>query len=160
MNKFIVFTISGEEFGIDLGKVYEILKPQKATPCPGTPGYINGIFNLRGTVIPLMDLRKRLGVESSPEKEKIIIVYIHKEMIGLLVDTIEGIESIDAQHVSPPPSLFKGLKPEYLLGVGKLPERLIIILNLDNLMTTEELQLIGGITEDALYRKEEDNEGA
>jgi purine-binding chemotaxis protein CheW len=147
LNKFIVFTIAGEVFGIELGKVFEIIKPQKATPCPGTPGYINGIFELRGIVIPLMDLRRRLGVDPSPEKEKIIIVYIHGEQIGLLVDTIVEIISIDLTDISPPPSIFKGIKPEYLSGIARLSEKLIIILNLDNLMTSEEIMQLGDITE-------------
>lgn len=146
MDKFIVCKIAGEDFGIGLEKVFEILKPQKVIPCPGTPGYIRGIFNLRGTVVPLMDLRIRLGVEPSAEKEKIVIVYIHDEKIGLLVDAIDEIISIDREQIASPPSLFRGLKPEYLLGIGKLSDRLVIILNLDKLLTTEEIRLLGDIS--------------
>ena len=153
MGKYIVFKIFGEEFGIELGKVFEIIKPQKAIPCPGTPDYIKGIFNLRNTVIPLMDLRKRLGVNPSPQKEKIIIVYLHDEKIGLLVDAIEEIMSIDEEQISPPPSLFKGLKSEYLLGVGTLNDRLIIILDLDVMMTIKEIQFLGDIRKDTPVKK-------
>ena len=159
MNKFIVFSIAGEEFGIELGKVFEIIKPQKAIPCPGTPDHILGIFNLRETVVPLMDLRKRLGVDVTPAKEKIIVVYIHGEKIGLMVDSIAEIISIEQSKIASPPALFKGLKPEYIQGIGKIPGRLIIILNLDNLMSSEEIILIGDLAESSSTDDEEENEG-
>ena len=158
MGKFIVFRIHGEEFGIELDRVFEIINPQKAIPCPGTPEYIKGIFNLRGTVVPLMDLRQRLGVTPSPENEKIIVVYMHHEKVGLLVDTIEEITNIDEEQIASPPSLFKGLKPEYLLGVGKLSDRLIIILNMDAMMTIEEIKFLGDKSEITLPDEEDDND--
>ena len=158
MNKYIVFRIHGEEFGIELGKVFEIINPLKVIPCPGTPEYIKGIFNLRGTVVPLMDLRQRLGVTPSPENEKIIVVYMHDEKVGLLVDAIEEIANINEEQIASPPSIFKGLKPEYLLGVGKLSDRLIIILNMDTLMTIEEIKFLGDISDASLPEKEDDND--
>ncbi len=160
MGKYIVFKIRGEEFGVELGKVFEIIKPQKVIPCPGTPSYIKGIFNLRDTVVPLMDLRERLGVNPVPGKEKIIVVYMHEEKIGILVDVIEEITNIDEEQISPPPSIFKGLRPEYLLGVGKLPDRLVIILNLDAMMTIEEIKFLGDIDvkKSTLPEEEKDND--
>jgi purine-binding chemotaxis protein CheW len=158
VGKYIVFRIHGEEFGIELGRVFEIINPQKAIPCPGTPAYIKGIFNLRGTVIPLMDLRQRLGVSPSTEKEKIVVAFMHDEKVGLLVDAIEEITNIDEEQIASPPSIFKGLKPEYLLGVGKLSDRLIIILNMDAMMTIEEIKFLGDISEVSLADEEDDND--
>ena len=147
MSKYLVFSIAGEECGIELSKVLEIIRPQKTTPLPGVPKYINGLINLRGVVMPLMDLRKRLGVKSIPKKERVIIVSIHNEKIGLMVDSVNEITNIDDNDIVSPPAIFRGIKPEYLKGIGKIPERLIILLNLDNLLTSEEIVLLGDISE-------------
>lgn len=145
MGKYAIFAISGEEFGIELNEVHEIIKPQKVNHCPGVPRYISGIFSLRGDVIPLMDMRKRLNVESIPNKEKIIIVDIYEGILGLLVDSVKEILNIEDEQIVPPPSIFKGLKPEYIKGIGKISQRLIIILNLNKLITPEEMTLLGDI---------------
>jgi len=147
LSKYLVFSIAAEECGIELSKVSEITRPQKTTPFPGVPKYINGIINLRGVVMPLMDLRKRLGVKSFPRKERIIIVSIHNEKIGLMVDSVNEITNIDNNNIVSPPAIFRGIKPEYLKGIGKIADRLIILLNLDNLLTSEEIILLGDISE-------------
>lgn len=153
----MVFRIAGEECGIELSKVLEIIRPQKTTPFPGVPKYISGIFNLRGVVMPLMDLRKRLGVKSIPKKERIIIVSIHNEKIGLLVDSVHEITDIDNTNIASPPAIFRGIKPEYLKGIGKITERLIILLNMDNLLTSEEIIMIGDISEAGTFNEKEQN---
>lgn len=142
MNKFTVFTIAGEEFGIELDKVVEIVRLQRATPLPKVPTFISGVINLRGTVMPMMDLRKRLNVKPSSSRERIIITRMHGEKIGLLVDTVKEIISIEKKQIASPPSIFKGLRPEYLRGIGKIADRLIVILNLDSLLTSEEMVLL------------------
>ncbi len=157
MSKYTIFTVAGEEFGIELEKIVEIIKPQKTTPIPRVPVFINGIINLRGSVIPLMDLRKRLGVESSSPHERIIITKLQGEKIGLLVDTVKDIVEIEEEQIASPPSIFKGLKPEYLRGIGKISDTLIIILNLDNLMTSEEIMLIGEKKENPDFANPPDN---
>jgi purine-binding chemotaxis protein CheW len=141
-NKFIVFSIAGKEFGIPIDRIVEIVKKQKITPLPKVPQFISGVINLRGAIIPLMDLRKRLGVEPSSVKERILIIKMHGEKIGLLVDDVREIARIENEHISSPPSIFKGLKQEYLLSIARIAERLIIILNLDNLLTSEEMILL------------------
>ncbi len=145
MGKFAVFTISGEEFGLELDKILEIVKSQESISLPSVPNYINGVINLRGTVIPLMDLRKRLNVKPSPQKERVIVTKMHGEKIGLLVDSVKKIVNIEEKEIAPAPSIFKGLKPEYIKGIGKILDRLIIILNLDNLLTSEEVISLGDI---------------
>jgi len=154
LSKFLLFTISGEEFGIELDRTFEIIQPQKATPLPGVPDYISGVINLRGFILPLMDMRRRLGVKPSPQREKIIIVKMHGEKIGLLVDSVKEILNIEDRQIASPPSIFKGLRPEYLKGIGKLSERLVIILNLDNLLTSEEIKLIEDLTEESFLKEE------
>ncbi|GAB4536248.1 MAG: chemotaxis protein CheW [Thermodesulfovibrionia bacterium] len=147
MGRFIIFTISGEEFGIEISKVIEIIRPQKAIGFPGVPAYVSGVFNLRGSVIPLIDMRKRLNVMPRPNREKILIVRLHEGKVGLLVDSVREILNIDEKMISPPPSIFKGLKTEHIKGIGRVNDRLIIIFNLDNLITLEEITMLEDITE-------------
>jgi len=158
LSKYLVFSIAGEECGIELSKVSEITRPQKTTPFPGVPKYIIGIINLRGVVFPLMDLRKRLGVTSFPKKERIIIVSIYNEKIGLMVDSVNEITNIDDSNIVSPPAIFRGIKPEYLKGIGKISERLIILLNLDNLLTSEEIMMMGDISDSGLLVEKGGNE--
>lgn len=142
MNKIAVFTIAGEEFGIELIKIVEIIKPRKVTPVPKVPAFISGMINLRGKVIPVMDLRVRFSVKPSSLREKILIAKMHGEEIGLIVDSVKEIINIEKEQIASPPTIFRGLKPEYLKGIGKLGDRLIIILNLDSLLTAEEMVLL------------------
>lgn len=150
MNKFAVFTIAGEEFGIELEKIVEVVKSQKVTPLLKVPEFITGVINLRGNVIPLMDLRKRLGVKPSSSRARIIVTKIHGGNIGLLVDTVKEILTIEKEEIASTPSIFKGLKPEYIMGIGKIADRLIVILNLDNLLSSDEIMLLGE-QKDALH---------
>jgi purine-binding chemotaxis protein CheW len=142
LNKIAVFTIAGEEFGTELDKIVEIIRPQKVTPIPKVPAFIIGVINLRGTVIPVMDLRARFSVKSSSLRERIVIAKMRGEKIGLLVDSVKEIMNIEKEQIASPPTIFRGLKPEYLMGIGKLGDRLIIILNLDSLLTAEEMILL------------------
>ncbi len=139
MNEYAIIIISQEEFGISLDRVIEVLKAQKITPLPEVSGLISGVINLRGIVIPIMDLRKRLNVKSAHGRERIIIVKIHGEKIGLLVDAVKEVLTIEKEQIAVPLSAFKGLNPEYLNGIGKIGDRLIILLNLETLLTSEEI---------------------
>ena len=157
MSKFAVFNISGEEFGIELGRIAEIVKFQKSTPLPKVPAFISGVINIRGDVIPLVDLRKRLGVEPSHSQGRIIITKIHEEKIGLLVDAVKEIVSIKKESIASTPSFFKGLKSEYIIGIGKVADRLIVILNLDNLLSSEEMILLGEHKETLRFKDAKEN---
>ena len=157
MSKFAVFNISGEEFGIELGRIAEIVKFQKSTPLPKVPAFISGVINIRGDVIPLVDLRKRLGVEPSHIQGRIIITKIYEEKIGLLVDAVKEIVSIEKESIASTPSFFKGLKSEYITGIGKVAERLIVILNLDNLLSSEEMILLGEHKETLRFKDAKEN---
>lgn len=138
MRKFTVFRISDEYFGIAIERVAEILKVQKVFTLPGMPAFLSGVMNVRGVIIPLIDLRKRFGMQPSGKKEKIILVRFGEEKVGFLVDEIKEILSLDAGEITNPPSIFKGFKTEYLTGLGKKGDRIIILLNIDNLLSSEE----------------------
>lgn len=138
MSKFTIFNISGDVFGIDISRVLEILRVQKIFSIPGLPGFLTGVMSVRGAVIPVMDLRLRFGMKPAGKKERIILVRYGEEKIGFLVDEIREIMRLDLEDIRPSPSIFKGFKTEYLTGLGKKGDQIIILLNIDNLLTSEE----------------------
>jgi len=138
MRKFAVFVIADETFGIEIERVVEIIKVQKIFSMPGLPDFLSGVMSVRGAVIPLIDLRMRFGKAPSGKKERIIIVRFGVEKIGVLVDGIKEIMSLAPEEMISPPSIFKGFKTEYLTGLGKKGEGIIILLDIDNLLTSEE----------------------
>lgn len=138
MRKFAVFKISEEDFGVEVSRIVEVLKRQKIYSLPELPDFLSGVITVRGEVIPLLDLRRRFGTQAPAKKERIIVVRYDREKIGLLVDEIKEILSIANEDIVAPPSLFKGLKRTYLTGLGKKDDRIIILLNIDNLLTSEE----------------------
>ena len=138
MVKVTVAQAGEDEFGIYISRVVEILTVQRIYPLPHLPSSLSGVINTRGYVIPIMDLRRRLGIEPAPAKERIIIIRYGNEKVGLLVDGVREIISFESGEIIPPPSIFKGMKTEYLTGIGKKKDRIIILLNLDTLLSSEE----------------------
>jgi len=138
MRKFTIFKIGDEVFGIGIERVVEILKVQKIFTIPGLPEFLSGVMSVRGNIVPVIDLRRRFGIKPSGNKERIIIVRYGQEKISFLVDDIKEILSLAPEQIRTPPSIFKGFKTEYLTGLGKHGERIIILLNIDSLLTSEE----------------------
>jgi purine-binding chemotaxis protein CheW len=138
MKKFTVFRIGGEIFGIAIERVVEIIKPQRVFSIPGLPDFLCGVMNVRGSVIPLIDLRRRFTCAPSGKKERIIVTRFEKEKIGFLVDEIREILALPEEEISHPPSLFRGFRTEYITGLGKRADTIIILLDIDNLLTSEE----------------------
>jgi purine-binding chemotaxis protein CheW len=138
MKKFAIFKIGDEIFGIGIERVVEILKTQKIFTIPGLPEFVSGVISVRGNVVPVIDLRRRFGMQPSGNKERIIIVRCGKEKIGFLIDDIKEILSLPSDEIRTPPSIFKGFKTEYLTGLGKHGDDIIILLNIDSLLTSEE----------------------
>lgn len=138
MTKFAVFRMGDEVFGIEIERVVEILKSQKTHTLPELPEFLSGVITVRGEVLPLLDLRRRFGLASTFKKERVMIVRYDNEKIGIVVDEVQEIISLDTKDITHPPSIFKGLKKKYLTGLGKKGDTIIIILNLDDLLTSEE----------------------
>lgn len=153
MGKVAVAIIGKDEFGIDIARIIEILRRQKVFQLPNLPDFVAGVINLRGEVIPVIDLRRRFGVEDIRGKERIVVIRFGKEKIGLSVDDIKEIINLDPSEISSPPSIFRGLKAEYMNGIGRRNERLIVILNLDSILTTEEQIKIEEMMEKEIERE-------
>ena len=146
--KFAVFRIGEEDFAVDISRVVEFLRPQRVYALPELPDFVSGVITVRGEVLPLLDLRKRFSIQSSQTEELIIIVRYDDEKIGLLVDEIKEILSLTPGEITAPPKIFKGVKKTYLTGLGKKDERVIILLNIDHLLSSEEKIMLKDSEED------------
>ncbi|TVM15859.1 chemotaxis protein CheW [Oceanidesulfovibrio indonesiensis] len=142
--QLVTFSIGEEEFGVDILKVQEIIRTMEITKVPRAPHFVEGVINLRGKVIPIIDLRKRFGL-SSREHDKhtrIIVIEINNMIVGFVVDSVSEVLRIPASTVEPPPPVVAGLESEYISGVGKLEDRLLILLDLDRLLSGEERDML------------------
>ncbi len=144
--QLVTFSIGEEEFGVDILKVQEIIRTMEITKVPRAPDFVEGVINLRGKVIPIIDLRRRFGLESrSHDKHtRIIVIEINNMIVGFVVDSVSEVLRIPANTVEPPPPVVAGLESEYISGVGKLEDRLLILLDLDRLLSNEEQQMLDG----------------
>lgn len=138
IRKFLIFTLGEEEFGIGIKDVVEILKAQKIHNLPELPDFISGIMTLRGNIIPLIDMRRRFGIKPSPKKERIVVIKTGREKVGIIVDEVKEITGLGEEEIDSPPSIFKGLKTEYLEGIGKKKDRVVILLAIENIISAEE----------------------
>lgn len=138
--QLVVFSLANEEFGVEITKVREIIKPRNITRLPHVSEYIEGVTNLRGEVIPVICLRKRFGIQSQENTQdtRIIILEVHSNRVGFIVDAVTETLRISESSIEPPPSSIAGLKSDYLRGVGKIEDRLLILLEVDRILTSEE----------------------
>lgn len=142
--QLVGFRVGGEEFGIDILRVQEIIRVQQLTRVPNSPKFMEGVMNLRGKIIPVIALRKRFGLEEVPsdKQNRIVVVEIQGTVLGFIVDAVSEVLRIPADTVEPPPRL--GLvEREYVSGVGKLGDRLLILLDADRLMSGSEEAMMG-----------------
>jgi purine-binding chemotaxis protein CheW len=137
--QFVGFRVGGEEFVINILRVQEIIRTQQLTRVPNSPDCMEGVMNLRGKIIPVIALRKRFGLEeAAPDKQnRIVVVEIQGAVLGFAVDAVSEVLRIPAGTVEPPPRLGP-VEREYVAGVGKLGDRLLILLDTDRLLSGPE----------------------
>jgi len=142
--QLVTFSIGDEEFGVDILKVQEIIRMMEITKVPRAPDFVEGVINLRGKVIPIIDLRKRFRLVSRGHDKhtRIIVIEINKMIVGFVVDSVSEVLRIPASTVEPPPPVVSGMESEYISGVGKLEDRLLILLDLDRLLSHEERETL------------------
>ncbi|MFC4598962.1 chemotaxis protein CheW [Cohnella hongkongensis] len=140
--KVIVFTLAQEEYGIEVDKVRTIERMLPITRVPKTPGFVKGVINLRGVVIPVIDLRGRFGLVESEytENSRIIIVAANDLEVGFIVDSANDVLDVMSDAIENPPEVVGGVKAKYLSGVAKIGEdRLLILLNLSEVLNRSEI---------------------
>lgn len=133
--QLVTFGVGSEEFAVDILAVQEINRMMELTRIPQSPPEVEGVINLRGRIIPVVDLRKRfgIGVSDQDENNRIIVVEVHGRVIGFIVDRVHEVLRIDHNIVEPAPSIVSSIDSEYIAGVGKLNDRLLILLDLGKL---------------------------
>jgi len=139
--QLVSFNIGTEEFGVDILKVQEINRMVEITRVPQAPHFVEGVINLRGKVIPIVDLRKRFGLElkEHDKNTRIVVVDIGGNIMGMIVDSVSEVLRLPANTIEPPPEIVTGINSEYIKGVAKLEDRLLIFLDLSRVIDAEEL---------------------
>jgi len=145
--KAVVFQLKDEEYGVDVQQVLSIERMQPITRVPKTPPFVKGVINLRGIVTPIIDLRERFSIETSDysDSTRIVIVSYDGMDVGLIVDSANDVIDIPEDAIEPPPEVVGQVDVDYLHGVAKLEDRLLILLNLNKVLTVEELKEIENI---------------
>ncbi len=142
--QLVGFKIGEEEFAVDILKVQEIIKLVDITPVPNAPEFVEGVINLRGKVIPIISLRKRFGFDHKEHdlRTRIIVVELEGKLVGFIVDAVTEVLRIPSSTVEPPPPIISKIESDYLKGVGKLDERLLILLDIDKVLSQKEKEAI------------------
>ena len=140
------FRLGDDLFAIDIMRIKEIIRPQKLSSLPKAPPFVEGVINLRGTVIPVIDLRKRFDM---PEREeslpiRLLIVAVTGQLLGLVVDDVTEVVTVPVKDIKPPPQMVGGVGAEYLIGVCLARESLIMLLNIDQLLSPREADELAG----------------
>jgi purine-binding chemotaxis protein CheW len=146
--QLVSFKIGNEEFGINILIVQEIIKTVQITKIPNAPVFVEGIINLRGKVIPVIDLRVKLNLEKKVQDKdtRIIVLEINSKTIGFIVDEVNEVLRIPKSITEPPPDMVTGLNSEFITAVGKLDDRLITLIDLEKVLSTDEkIQLTNNI---------------
>lgn len=142
--QLVTFSIGEEEFGVNILKVQEIIRTMEITKLPRAPDFVEGVINLRGKVIPIIDLRRRFGLapRGHDKNTRIIVIEINNIIVGFVVDAVSEVLRIPASTVEPPPPVVAGVESDYVSGVGKLQDRLLIMLDLDRLLSSEDMEAL------------------
>ena len=139
IQQLVTFRLGEEEYGVDILKVHEIDRMMDITEVPNAPSSIEGVINLRGKVIPVINLRKKFNLPPREADGRTMIVVVDiGTSAGMIVDSVSEVLRISSDIVEPPPSMTTGLSSEYIRGVGKLKDRLLILLDIEKLLGTQE----------------------
>ncbi|MCA9733279.1 MAG: purine-binding chemotaxis protein CheW [Deferribacteres bacterium] len=142
--QLVSFKLGEEEFGVDILAVQEIIRMIEITRVPNSPHFVEGVINLRGKVLPVVNLRKRLGlpVTEYSKSTRIIVIELDKKTVGFIVDSVSEVLRIPTAVTEPPPQMVGRVDSEYITAVGKLDDRLVILLDLNRVLSNEEKMLL------------------
>lgn len=138
--KYLTFSLADEEYGLDILKVREIIGVMDITRVPQTPDFVRGVLNLRGRVIPVIDLRSKFGLAPTEYTEQTCIIVVDVgELMGVIVDTVQEVHNIPPAEIEEPPRLGASVDTTFILGMGKVHGSVKILLDIDRVLTSEEL---------------------
>ncbi len=143
-NEFLTFTLGHEEYGIDILKVQEIRGYDAVTHIANAPEFIKGVINLRGIIVPIVDMRIKfnLGNVEYNQFTVVIILNIAKRVVGMVVDGVSDVTTLKPEQIKPAPEFGTGLDTQYLLGLGTVDERMLILVDIERLMGSRDMELI------------------
>jgi len=142
--KFVVFVLNNEQYAVNILQVREIIRPLPVTRVPKAPDFIEGIINLRGTIIPIIDLKKCLGMElREPTKQnRILILEIEDNLLGFIIDKVNEVISISRENIHEPPDSILMIDSSFIEGIAQLGERLIVIIDFRKVLEKERFQAL------------------
>ncbi len=161
--KFLTFLMANEKYGLEILKVREIIGIMDVTPVPTTPAFVRGVINLRGKVIPVVDLRLKFGMESKEDTQRTCIIVVHlaregQEMImGIIVDEVSEVLDIDQDQIEPPPSFGADIRTDFILGMGKVNQRVVTMLDIDRVLSEREIALVENSAEKTKQQQDKSN---
>ncbi|MGD0058516.1 MAG: chemotaxis protein CheW [Verrucomicrobiia bacterium] len=146
--KYLTFKLGAEEFGLEILKVQEIIKMMDITRVPRTPDFVRGVINLRGKVIPVVDLRRRFDMEpkATTDKTCVIVVQIRRENLtvtmGTIVDEVSEVLDVTSEQIEPAPEFGGAVNTDFILGIGKVGKRVVMLLDVDKVLSSQELDVV------------------
>ncbi|MBN2433659.1 MAG: purine-binding chemotaxis protein CheW [Spirochaetes bacterium] len=142
----VCFKIGEEEYGLEILKVQEILKLPKVTKLPKSASFIIGMIDLRGQVIPIINLSNKFGIKEVSDHKNLraIVVDIQGKKVGLAIDSVSHVVRIDSKDIEPPPPIVRGISGKYIVGIAKVDSGFVVILDIDQIFSHEELSSIPG----------------
>lgn len=145
--RFLTFTLEEEVYGIEIRYVTEIIGIQAITKVPEVPDYVKGIINLRGKIIPVIDVRLKFGKEPMEYDDRtcIVVIDISEVSVGLIVDNVDEVLTIDDENIASPPANKTGFENRYIKGIGKAGEKVQLLLDCEKLLKNDEMEIIEGI---------------
>ena len=148
--KYLTFKLGPESYGIGILKVQEIIGMMAVTRMPRTPGYVRGVVNLRGKVIPVLDLRLKFGMETREDTDRTCIIVVQLRSgdsvitMGIIVDEVSEVLDVKAEQIEPPPSFGMAVDVSFIMGMGKVGQKVVLLLDADRILMQRELETIGG----------------
>ncbi|MDI1245424.1 MAG: chemotaxis protein CheW [Rhodoferax sp.] len=142
--EFLAFTLGREEYGIDIQKVQELRGYDAVTRIANVPGHIKGVINLRGIIVPIVDMRIRFNLEAATYDQFTVVIILNmaNRIIGMVVDSVSDVILMAPEHIKPAPEMGAVLDSDYLIGLGTINHRMLILVDIDSLMSSPEMGLI------------------
>ncbi|KFX07973.1 MULTISPECIES: chemotaxis protein CheW [Pectobacterium] len=145
--EFLIFTLGDEEYGVDILKVQEIRGYDQVTRIANTPSFIKGVTNLRGVIVPIVDLRVKFAKQDVEYDDNTVVIVLNlgQRVVGIVVDGVSDVLSLTADQIRPAPEFAVTLSTEYLTGLGSLGERMLILVDIEKLLSSEEMALVDSV---------------
>lgn len=149
--EFLIFTLGNEEYGIDILKVQEIRAYDQVTRIANTPVFIKGVTNLHGVIVPIIDLRVKFAQQDVVYDENTVVIVLNfgQRVVGIVVDGVSDVLSLTTEQIRPAPEFAVTLATEYLTGLGSLGERMLILVDIEKLLSSEEMSLVDSVAKSA-----------